>query len=1355
MTPLQDPCYLLSVVQTLSDSLQEPTSTSTHDLLDAYATFSNRIRSLSQSLQTCHALPPALTPLKSHTDAVVQAFRRDLRLAYIDPFVSYPLLSSDEIPLQRNLHLSINIDTKQYARDASSLCHYALCALTAIFRFPAFHLAFSEHHLTTLLSDVLDIARADQLLVLNELKTHSLSLWALSSHRLSITVLNSSRDQLYSALQRNLDRTRQPASIVLDGLKALSHTLEHHPSGFHDILFPLLPHVIPTISCEIAELRLHAAIALGKFANALVHLPELSLSKWRTLSNQIKSFLESCCDASQMASENPASFSRIVHAALSIESPTCPRDPPTWILAVLASLIVLCGPTLYQTPSVLRFILDSLAITLKHKRSIVRALHPHVWRCFVWTFSQMLLNPEEAESASISSAYYVIKQEVSGGIGIALVNVLLSDRVATIRPGERGKRVSQALSVIQAMVQTECKHTCREGYMFLQALTNDTQARRQDLQNMCEIPASILLNGAIIGTDWDSLPLTIRSIPKSSVSVRWLEQTEIARNYKKLLVIWKHLATRADRKESDSGLVDVWLAVLLACSSQPACEQQIVVTTDVLTDTSAIITEFLPSAPLGDCEPDWGSWNVNEQLRTLTFIDQLWAAMRTAFVAIDLAEAAAVVLTSVLKYAFHILELSVRTLWGRLCANLMTAVSPLFLRSMQDLLPSQLVIRSQRELWGVVATSLSTTEPGIDCKELVKFLAIPICTWTLSQSELEVWEALLRNAITASGLPAVMIEYLMQHFRGQDVENWESIIPVLGFLLSCTCDERGYLLTDELVSMVDVCLSVSYGRARHSPELLKRSLGLLNVIRKVIVSVPGKVTQTLHALRGCLCLWIEDNTEVMSDDEFNSVAVPLYCETLKALEGLPLSISCLQDTETFLASAFSRIPTPAIAPFAFEKFWRATYHGRNEFYSVLPPKIKSCLACFVAAYGGDLADGLSLTTGSQSQSIRDGSQFPFVASHQRQGSFESSPGNRPVSNIGVVPDVLDIEVAPHEYQQALASPEDITSLLPSPDDGAFQPTVLRQLQEYSSQVGAFSVTGLEHSTTNPRMFSSPTFLLHGVVSSLHSPEIMEPVTLLASQKRKPDLLNHDDAPRKRSRTSRDVLRSARRLESEPITRHVTPVDIQRTNSAPPKTRMVFDGVQVPTFRQVLRQERVPKPGTSNPVATSAQSLVSSPKHPVACFCQIGPTKITSIGKSCVSTSLHQASGTSAFHVDMRSPCLLYPEADVDKALDDVHPSSPPGTQPQELDDEPYLPPGRSPPKAMSQSGHSPSAPARPSLRRAKTASVRLDALRDVYSSVANGGSQIPMSELVQATRLVHQIGAALTEQMGKKMADSG
>lgn len=308
------------------------------------------------------------------------------------------------------------------------------------------------------------------------------------------------------------------------------------------------------------EHRLHASIGLGKFANALIHQTEFSLTKWQSLSKHIVSFLESCCDESQVAPGH-ASFSSMVRTAFSAESRARHRDTPTRVLAVLASLIVLCGPTLYRKPTVLHFILQSLALALTHKRSVVRALHPHVWRCFVWTFGQMLLSPENVEPALISSAFHVIKQEVRGGIGVALAIVLLSDRVSVTRSDERGDRVSQALLVIKAMVRTECKHTRREGFMLLQALTSDAQVRHQILQSTYEIPASVLLNGAIIRAGWDALPSTIRSIPKAPVSVHWLEETEIARHYKSLLVIWKHFANRIDSKGLDVSHIAVYMFV--------------------------------------------------------------------------------------------------------------------------------------------------------------------------------------------------------------------------------------------------------------------------------------------------------------------------------------------------------------------------------------------------------------------------------------------------------------------------------------------------------------------------------------------------------------------------------------------------------------------------------------------------------------------------------------------------------------------------------------------------------------------------------------------------------------------------
>jgi len=53
-------------------------------------------------------------------------------------------------------------------------------------------------------------------------------------------------------------------------------------------------------------------------------------------------------------------------------------------------------------------------------------------------------------------------------------------------------------------------------------------------------------------------------------------------------------------------------------------------------------------------------------------------------------------------------------------------------------------------------------------------------------------------------------------------------------------------------------------------------------------------------------------------------------------------------------------------------------------------------------------------------------------------------------------------------------------------------------------------------------------------------------------------------------------------------------------------------------------------------------------------------------------------------------------------------------------------------------------------RRSKTTFSRLDALQQAYAAMTDNASQIPVKDLVQATKLVHQIGTALNEQMSKR-----
>jgi hypothetical protein len=93
----------------------------------------------------------------------------------------------------------------------------------------------------------------------------------------------------------------------------------------------------------------------------------------------------------------------------------------------------------------------------------------------------------------------------------------------------------------------------------------------------------------------------------------------------------------------------------------------------------------------------------------------------------------------------------------------------------------------------------------------------------------------------------------------------------------------------------------------------------------------------------------------------------LYCDSLSILRSHVPSVEILQELGPFLAAGFARIPPPSLGPLAFGDFWRATYHGLAQFYSVYPESIIDCLKALDQAFKleGDLRLGLSLDSDSQ------------------------------------------------------------------------------------------------------------------------------------------------------------------------------------------------------------------------------------------------------------------------------------------------------------------------------------------------------------------------------------------------------
>lgn len=91
----------------------------------------------------------------------------------------------------------------------------------------------------------------------------------------------------------------------------------------------------------------------------------------------------------------------------------------------------------------------------------------------------------------------------------------------------------------------------------------------------------------------------------------------------------------------------------------------------------------------------------------------------------------------------------------------------------------------------------------------------------------------------------------------------------------------------------------------------------------------------------------------------------VYCRALDSLPLLEPSLERLLAISPFLASAFVRMPPPALGPMAFEAFWRGTYHELLQYRPFYPDCLKACLMGFADVCGGSLGGGLSIGTETQ------------------------------------------------------------------------------------------------------------------------------------------------------------------------------------------------------------------------------------------------------------------------------------------------------------------------------------------------------------------------------------------------------
>ncbi|KAG6813045.1 hypothetical protein H0H93_013532 [Arthromyces matolae] len=205
-------------------------------------------------------------------------------------------------------------------------------------------------------------------------------------------------------------------------------------------------------------------------------------------------------------------------------------------------------------------------------------------------------------------------------------------------------------------------------------------------------------------------------------------------------------------------------------------------------------------------------------------------------------------------------------------------------------------------------------------------------------------------------------------------------------------------------------------------ESLSVSLEIIRLLGKMILSTPrGLLVPLLCGVEKGMCRWIADEKEALLAQEHAIVLEELYCSTLKLLREIPPSCETLVAITPFLCAGFGRLTASAIGPLNFSEFWRDTYHEIEEYRPSYPDSLKICLLGLNDAFGGSLADGLSM---SQSSSIIPDSQPLYLDPDQ---GLSSGVQERQMESL-----VVDSDSAPELVTRRQSGSSQYNSPLPTP-----------------------------------------------------------------------------------------------------------------------------------------------------------------------------------------------------------------------------------------------------------------------------------------------------------------------------------
>ncbi|KAI0917111.1 hypothetical protein AcW1_007609 [Taiwanofungus camphoratus] len=983
--------YFDAPIATLLESIEDFASDHIfiHDVAQAYSIFCLQIKAIAKSIYNNTHEIPALHLIKQHAGSIVQCLRRDIRRSLVDPF---PELRRSGNSIPDSVALStqeVSEEEMKYAVDLSIVCHYALQLLSDIFKFPVLSSLFSAINMEDLLDDVLAIALAPSLPTPNDKKTYALVLWTISVMQLPAPSLAPRKDQLKAILREQIDSAVAETSVS-DSLKAVHNLLKLHPSVLLDPFVDILPSVLQSLLSPSAAIRTQAANALSSYVCALLSC-ETSDDRhaWKIATQHICNFTSKQSPSKRSERElrpNPRLVD-VISNAIKQRQPWLPGQGPTWAMVVLACIIVLSDSVLFTHPPSLKLVISSLEHAGKANRPLAYALQPSVWKCLVWAFARMTRRDESVRSDGVAKAhgpsnirhraYLIIKQEIRGGIGTALVACVLRSAVTSSpeRATSNDVDLPRALSVLQEMVQAAFEPIHSEGRSILSKLVNSigtptissitpTTTTTEQLED--GILVKELFDGTILRADMKQLEHLVTDIGQTRVEeVRQLTEVEIIDHWEQLLGLWVSCVQRAliDQQPPFSlpaDLLHIWQALLLVQAQLSQEMQHLTMLSDYAHQIVTVITDFLSWKP--------SSGGEDVQSSTLALTKQLWKVMENIFTVSWLMPVAKSILIAVLKEEYDLHHEDVKQAWSGLCATLISASTSEFLAGLvvRNSYQSEMYLR--RYLWSVLAETWKSIEPIPAWQDTVTLLVLPFQFWVLSDKEMAIWNDLLDFAITCPGSvsisPLIVIETLVLHMV-ETLQRLSSSPQVTLILLSYFHLDEKAVIPEKLLFHINKFLCDLYtSRSEHLYLALEALRLLTNAINGCAKS---HLVSLISSLSNGLCIWIHDESKLLLEQEYNDIIMTLYCDTLNRLRDSSFTSDTLTVLAPFFASAFFRIPAPALGPMAFKEFWAAVSPGLGSLNASLPEDLKECLKACHRVFGGVLPFDISCELELQSQ----------------------------------------------------------------------------------------------------------------------------------------------------------------------------------------------------------------------------------------------------------------------------------------------------------------------------------------------------------------------------------------------------